>query len=88
MSPSLIFIGPVTPDKSFIRISELSAKKVKKVLSNSILSKISAFKFSKFPRAIKLSKKLFLSKYTSSSVFSLPFFTLLFKKLFKFGWFK
>ena len=62
ISPSIIFISSISPKTFFIKISDLSAKKVKFVFFKFKLPVISAFKFETEPLAIKFSNKLFSFK--------------------------
>ena len=59
-SPSFILIGPDSPEKFFIKTSDLSAKKLKFILLKFISFFILVVKFETDPRAIKFSNK-FLS---------------------------
>ena len=72
MSPSDILKIPASLKMFFNKISDLSAKKLKLVLSKSISFEILTFKFETEPRAIKLLNKLLSSRYTSISVLIFP----------------
>ena len=84
MSPSEIFIPSTFPKIFLIKISFLSAKKLKFVLVRFKPPNSSEFKFLMLPLVIKLSNVPSLSKNISISEKTFPELTLLFKKLLKF----
>ena len=82
-SPSDIFISSNFPFILLIKMSFLSAKKLKFVFVKLKLLKNSACKFLTLPFAIKSLKNPFSSKNISISETNFPSFILLFKKLLK-----